>query len=709
VLAPGWTDFDLRVPAQTHDVTSMLAAGDNTLGAIIGGGWYVGPIKGGRHYRGRPALIAQLDLAYADGRIERVVTDEAWQMGGGTVQLAAIYYGERDDARADQPGWDTPGFRGGGDWLPAETRVDTPPIEPARAPPIRVVHTLNAVSLQQPQPNVWIYDFGQNFAGWVRLRASGSSGTELRVRYAEELNPDGTLYTANRGSSAGGDFFTLRGEGTDVFEPRFTYHGFRYVEVTGLPAGVTPTLDGVDGRVVSTDLAPFGSFATSSELVNQIQRLIDWGRLSNYQAVPTDSPQRAERLGWTGDAQAFASTGAFVADVSNYLGNWLVSVRESQRADGAIPDIAPYTGIDRYGTAGWGDAATIVPWALYEQYGDRRVLADNYAMMTRWLAYLQENSTDLLRPAQGYGDWYAPPPTIGGPKGPLTPLDLVATAFFAHSADLTSRTAQVLGMDDDARTYHSLFESVRAAFNRQWLQADGRLAPASQGGYALALVFNLVPDDLRGVAAQHLVDDVDTHDGHLQNGFMATQYVLSVLADNGRPDVAYRVLEQDTYPSWGYELRQGATTPWEQWDGKWPDGRIVDETVSFNHYAQAAIGDFLYRTVGGVSPDPAAPGYQRVVIHPLPGGGLSSASASVESTHGLISTAWRVDGGYLVVRVQLPPNTAAEVHISAGQNASLTESDVPVEAQPGVRLVRRTAAEAVFEIGSGSYRFEVLP
>jgi alpha-L-rhamnosidase len=696
VLAPGWIEYSKRVPSQTYDVTSLLHDGDNAIGAILGDGWYAGRLQGGRKWGDTPALLAQLQIDYTDGTSTRIATDGSWQAGTGGLRTTSIYDGESYDARLDHPGWDQPGFSGG--WPSAIERTDSPAVEPSQAPPIKVIQTLRPIAMTQPTPGTFVFDLGQNFAGWARLHVDGPAGTSVRMRFGEVLNPDGTLYTANLRSAQQTDTYVLRGGGEETYEPRFTYHGFRYVEVTGYPG--TPTLDAIDGRVVSTDLPQFGTFTSSSPLVNSIQSAIRWGQRSNFLGVPSDASQRDERLGWTGDIQAFASTASFNGDTSGFLGQWLQTLRDSQDASGAFPDVAPVTCCGE-GTAGWGDAGTVVPWALYRHYGDPLILQASYDSMTRWIAYLKANSNNLIRPNAGYGDWLAPDGS--------TPLDFIGTAFFAYSTDIVRRAALVLGKDEDAATYASLYQQIRSAFDARWVHPDGTVGSDSQTSYVLALKFGLVPDDLEQKAFAHLAADVEGRGDHLSTGFLGTPFLLNVLQDGGRGDLAYKVLTQTSYPSWGYELSRGATTIWERWDGIRPDGSFNDPGMnSFNHYGLGSIGDWLYDDVGGLAPDDAQPGYRHLIVKPSVGPELDSASSSVDTAYGPASSAWSRDGaGRLAVHVVVPANATAEVHLPVADGKQALESGKPAAAQPGVSYRGTQDGDAVYDVGSGDYRFLV--
>ncbi|MDO8210455.1 family 78 glycoside hydrolase catalytic domain [Conexibacter sp. CPCC 206217] len=693
LLAPGWTEYDKHTPAQTYDVTGMIRPGANAIGALLGEGFYAGRLQGGRRWGSTPALLAQLELTYADGTTQRIVTDDSWHAGSGGVQQSGIYDGETFDARAEPAGWDRPGFGGG--WPAAIRRTERTVVFPSQAPPIRVTKTIRPVAITQPAAGTYIFDMGQNFAGWARLHVQGAAGTSVRLRFGEVLDDDGSLYRAHLRSAQQTDTYTLSGAADgETWEPRFTYHGFRYVEVTGYPG--TPDLDALEGRVVTTDAPRYGTFRTSDPLVDRIQQNIVWGQWSNFLAVPTDASQRDERLGWTGDIQAFASTGSFNGDYANYLEQWLMTLRDSQSDNGAYPDVAPRTCCGD-GSAGWGDAGTVVPWALYQHYGDTRILSDNYAAMLRWIDYLRANSTALIRPASGYGDWLATA---------YTPLDLIGTAFFAYSTDIVRRSALALGKDADAAQLQQLYDQIKAAFAARWVRADGRVGSGSQTSYVLALHFGLVPDALRGAAGDRLAANVAARDGHLSTGFLGTPFLLSVLADTGHTAEAYRILQQRTYPSWGYEIGLGATTIWERWDGIRVDGGFQDPGMnSFNHYGLGSIGDWLYGSVGGLAPDDAAPGYRRIVVRPTPGGTLTDASASLDSDYGAARSAWRRDGARVELDVDVPVNTLAEVHVPVSAGQRVWENGRAAADQDGVRFLRQENGAAVYAVGSGSYRF----
>ncbi|WP_262286788.1 family 78 glycoside hydrolase catalytic domain [Micromonospora sp. MA102] len=701
-LAPGWTDYSKRVQYQTYDVTRQLRQGDNALGALLGDGWYSGTIAsfGTDHYGSRPHLGAQLIVEYTDGRTETIRSDGSWRATPGPFLQSDLIHGETYDARRLPVGWDTPGFDDAG-WSPAT--VDDPaatgPVVAQADPPVRVVQELPARTLTQPTPGTWIFDLGQNMVGKVRLTVDGPAGTTVRIRHAEVLNPDGTAYTANLRSAQATDRYTVRGGGAEVYEPTFTFHGFRYVELTGYPG--TPTLATVTGLVMHTDGALTSEFETSNAMVNQLHSNITWGQRGNFLSIPTDTPARDERLGWTGDINVFAETATFNMDSLTFLTKWLQDLRDAQSANGAYPDVAPRACCGD-GATGWGDAGITVPYTLWQRYGDTRVIEEQYASMVRYASWLQSTSSGNRRPNAGpYLDWL----NLNDP----TPAGVIGTAYYAHSIRLLGEMAAAIGRDADAARYAALATDIAQAFVGTYVSADGTVQGDSQTGYVLAIGMNLLPAPLRAKAADKLVANVRRHDWHLSTGFLGTPDLLPALSDTGHLDVAYRLLLNDTYPSWGYEIARGATTVWERWNSIMPDGSFGDVSMnSFNHYAYGAVGDWMYQTVAGIQPDSANPGYSHLTFAPQPGGGLTSARASYRSAQGTIGSDWSLDArGDMQLRLTVPANTTATVRIPTPSRHAVTEGGRPAETADSVRFVRMDGDVAVYEIGSGSYSFAV--
>lgn len=688
VLAPGWTDYHKRVQYQTYDVTGLLRPGANAIGVDLAAGWYAGNLGwfGPHHYGERPALLAQLEVTYADGSVERVLSDTGWRGAGGPVTAADLMAGEDHDARLETPGWTAPGFDDSG-WRPAEAADSGGTTVVAQVDaPTRVESELPARKVTEPAPGVFVFDLGQNMVGAVRLRVEGEAGTVVTLRHAEVLNPDGTLYTANLRTARATDTYTLRGtDGGEVYEPRFTFHGFRYVEVTGYPG--TPQKSAVTGRVMHT-AAPFTmDFETNVATLNKLHSNITWGQRGNFLSVPTDTPARDERLGWTGDINVFAPTASYTMESARFLTKWLYDLRDDQDTDGAYPDVAPWIGPVGKGVAGWGDAGTTVPWALYQAYGDTRVLEQSWDSMLEWLEYLKRNSNGYLRPAAGYGDWLN--------TQDETPKDVIGTAYFAHSADLVARIARVLGRDP--APYDTLFGAVREAFTAAYVSEGGaRIKGDTQTAYVLALSMDLLPEDARGPAADRLVALVEARDWHLSTGFLGTPRLLPVLTAAGHTDVAYRLLHQDTFPGWGYQIANGATTMWERWDSIKPDGSFQDAGMnSFNHYAYGCVGEWMYRHITGIAP--AEPGFRKLLIRPRPGGEVDRARGRLSTLYGPVTTDWQERDGRLRLDVTLPFNTTAEVWVPARSAADVSHGRA--------RFLRMEDGCAVFAAGAGTHRF----
>ncbi|MDH4239767.1 MAG: glycoside hydrolase family 78 protein [Phycisphaerae bacterium] len=696
-FTPGWTDYAKRVYYQTYDVTNLLKSGDNAIGAILADGWYAGYLGFGKkreHYGSKPRLFAQLEVEYADGSMQTVVTDKSWKASYGPHLEADFLMGEIYDARRQMPGWSKPGFIDAA-WKPVAVGAELKPlVQSYPGVTVRQTQQIKPVKITEPQIGAYVFDMGQNFAGWVRLKVEGKAGTKVVLRFAEMLNPDGTIYTTNLREARCTDTYILSGKGQEIWEPGFTFHGFRYVEITGFPG--KPSLDAITGVVVHSDTPPVGTFECSNPMVNQLQRNIVWGQRGNFIAIPTDCPQRDERLGWTGDAQIFVRTATYNMDVGAFFTKWLVDLEDAQTKEGAFPDVAPHKVAMGSGVAAWGDAGVICPWTIYKVYDDKRVVEKHYESMKKWIEYLKKNSKDLLRPAYGYGDWVA--------VGSNTPKDVIATAYFAYSTRLVAKTAAVLGKNEDAKKYEALFQQIREAFNKAYVSEDGRIKGDTQTCYAMGIYFDLLDPDKRKLAAKHLVEAVRKKNWHLSTGFVGLSYLLPALSQTGNLDVAYRLLNNDTFPSWGYSIKNGATTIWERWDGWTEDKGFQDPGMnSFNHYAFGSVGRWMFGVVAGIDTD--GPGYKRIIIHPQPGGGSSYAKAGYESIHGKIKSFWEIKDGKFTLNVTIPANTTATVYVPAAKPESIAESGIPAAKSEGVKFLRMEAGRAVYEIGSGDYVF----
>lgn len=700
-FTPGRTEYARHLQYQTYDVTPLLRIGQNALGAILGDGWYVGHLFTAprQTYGDRPRLLAQLIIDYPDGATQMIATDGSWKTASGPILAGDFLMGETYDARLELPGWSNPGFNES-TWVACKVFEDPgAQLVANRCPPVRAIQEILPVRAPWKLFHFWFFDLGQNMVGRLRLKLRGKAGQTIVLRFAEMLNEDGGLYTESLRGAKSTDYYTLKGDREEIWEPRFTFHGFRYVQVSGLPTDVTPALDTVTGIVLHQDIEPIGTFKCSSPLINQLQHNIVWGQKGNFLEIPTDCPQRDERLGWTGDAQVFIRTAAFNMNVAGFFTRWLRDMEDSQRADGAIPSVVPdCPPIPADGGPAWADAAVICPWTIYLCYGDTSILRNSYPMMTRFMDFLQKNSKKLIRADEhwawrGYGDWLA--------NKAETPRDLIGTAFFAHCADLMSRIATVLKKSDDARKYRKLFEKVRLAWQNHYITPDGLIIGQTQTAYVLALQFNLLPKSLRKQTVAALVRDIEDREMHLSTGFVGTPYLPHVLSDAGRTDIAYALLNQTTCPSWLYPVTQGATTIWERWDGWTKEKGFNDPGMnSFNHYAYGAVGAWMYNTVAGLEIDPASPGYKHAIVRPQPGGGLTSASASLNSMYGKIEIAWQIKGELFHLNLSIPANTTATVYWPGKNIGKIRELKQP-------RGASRAAIHPgpIFDLLSGQYSF----
>ena len=721
ILSPGWTDYRLRVPYQVYDVTQLVSEGKNALAAFLAPGWYTTPHmwagKGYNYGNTPPALRAQLRIEYPDGSVESIDTDESWRADDSPMLQAEIYDGETYDARREQPGWDAAGFDDT-KWKPAELVQPTEPAIIAQAfPPVRVEKLLDAKTISTPNPGVTIYDFGQNLAGVARLRVSGAAGEQVQLRFAEILNADGTLYTDNLRTAKATDRFILSGKGPEEYQAHFTFHGFRYVELTGLAA--PPDIAAVKAVVFHTD-APFTmKFHSASPMINQLWNNILWGQRSNFISVPTDCPQRDERLGWSADAQVFWRTAAYNMDLATFSQKFTADLRGTQSGTDMFGIFAPGTVTSSAASAaGWSDAGVIIPWTAWSQYGDTRVAEQNWAAMERYLSAIQSANPDYLwRKNYGipFGDWLAP--------DEHTSEELLATALWAYDVSLMQQMARALHRDDDARNYADLFDKIKAAFSKAYVQPDGFVGaldskvnssapPAkdapkvpvdTQTGYVLALHMNLLPENLRAAAADKLIAKIAARQWTIGTGFLGTPALLETLTRAGHADVAYRLLLNTQYPSWGYMIEHGATTMWERWNG---NQKLDDPQMnSFNHYAYGAVGGWLYRFAAGIDFDPEDPGFHHIVLHPTFDAKLGSVDATYQSPYGPIQSAWTVSGNLTTWKAVIPPNTSALILLPAKEKTAVLVDGKDSRQNQWLHFVRAENGAQVFTAEPGSYTF----
>ena len=712
-FTPGWTAYDFRFQYQTYDVTAQLKTGKNCLGALLGDGWFRGYMAWGDNrnsYGTKLALLAQLVITYKDGKQQIIGTDGDWKATTGPILMSDIYNGETYDARLERTGWSDVTYDDK-DWN-GVTLLKTPKqalVAPA-GPPVREIQEIKPVKVIKTPEGDTVLDMGQNMVGWLRFHVTAPAGTTITLRHAEVLDKNGNLYTANLRAAKQTIRYTTKGQGVETFEPHFTFQGFRYVAIAGWPG--EPPLDAFTGVVVHSAIEPTGTFETSNAMLNQLQHNIVWGQKGNFVDVPTDCPQRDERLGWTGDAEVFARTASFNHDTAGFYTKWLKDVALDQQDNGAVPDVIPnvlshQTREGSSGVAGWADVATVMPWTVYLAYGDRRVLEAQYPSMKAWVEYMRRAAGEryLWNTGAGYGDWLAFATTESDYPGATTDKDLIQTAYFARSTDLLRATAEVLGKKEDAEFYAGLLEHIRSAFQKEFVTPNGRLSSNTQTAYSLALAFDLLPEPQRQQAAERLAADV-RHFQHLTTGFLGTPLLCKELSDYGHFDEAYMLLNRKEYPSWLYPITKDATTIWERWDGIKPDGTFQDEGMnSFNHYAYGAIGDWMYRVIAGIDIDPKLPGYKHIPIQPHPGGGLNFAKGSVHSMYGKVASGWELMDGKMTLSVEIPANTTATVRLPKAKLEQVTESGKPLQSSPGISGQRQSDDAVVVEVGSGSYVF----
>ncbi|HMP81383.1 MAG TPA: family 78 glycoside hydrolase catalytic domain [Verrucomicrobiota bacterium] len=867
IFAPEWTDYDKRIHYRTYDVTALLKTGRNALGAMLGDGWWSGYV-GWQETRARygsleNSLIVQLELELTDGQRLTVATDNSWTCNTGPILFSDFMMGETCDARRDRGGWDLPDFgrsaaAGSAGWQPAvsptgsrqaregrgiadyqsatqqtdslrynwlaarEVAAPTVPLVAQRSEPGRVMEQLTPVSVHEIKPGVFIFNLGQNIAGWVRLKVNAPAGTRVTIRYGERLSPDGTLYTENLRRAKATDVYVCKGggghpacrragasspaemasqnssvvekskatsgqqgcrplrqtgmpdaveiSGAEIYEPHFTFHGFQYIEITGLP--YKPGKDTVTGCVVRSATPDAGQFECSHPGVNRLWLNGLWSQKDNFLSVPTDCPQRDERLGWMGDAQVFCRTASYNMEVAAFFTKWMIDVEDAQTPEGVFPDVAPrlregenYVGLGNLGGgAGWADAGVIIPYTMWRVYGDRRILERHYCAMVKWVDWIAKHNPNGLRVKQlanNYGDWLCiPSDTSFGTHSPMK--NLLATAYWADDCTKLARIARELGHDADAARFQQMFEHVRAAFQKEWVEPNGRITTDTQTGYLLALAFDLLPEQLRAAAVHHLVANIQALNWHLSTGFIGISHLNPQLTLANRPDVAYRLLLQETYPSWLYPVKHGATTIWERWNG-WTheEGFFNPHMNSFNHYSLGSVGEWLFRHVAGIELDPDVPGFQKFILKPyvsatraitpapppkkegagerrsdvLPdqipspqpsprlggetetalatadevanstGAGLDFVRASYRTMHGEISSEWKRTGKQLNWTIRIPANTTARVFVPSEANSAVSEGGKPVEQAAGLRVVGRDGDFLLCEAVAGLYRF----
>jgi alpha-L-rhamnosidase len=696
VLTPGFTDYSKRVQYQTYDVTRQVASGRNVLGAVLGEGWFGSGMTWAGHayfFQSPPVrLLAQLEIQYSDGTRDAIVSDESWKSAASAILHSEIYSGETYDARDEIADWNSTSFDDQR-WLSATIAPDSAaPVVAQLDDPVSVVQTIIPVSVKRIG-SAYVFDMGQNMVGWVRLKVTGSAGTRIRMRFAERLNPDGSIYTENLRNADATDTYVLRGGGEESHAPWFTFHGFRYVEVTGFPG--TPTMANLTGEVASSVAGdPSARVETASELVNRMWSIGIWGQRGNFVSIPTDCPQRDERLGWMGDAGVFWRTGSYNFDIDAFSHKFMHDVTDGQTDEGNFTNVSPDSlrPHGSQGAPGWADAGVIIPWTTWMQYDDRSIVEHNWDAMQRFMEFIAKENPDFIRKngvGPNYADWLAP--------DERTNKDLLATAYWALVARMMEQMARAIGKENDARSYAALFSNIRSAYQKAYITDDGTVGTGTQTSYVVTLYTGLAPESLESAMVHNLAKDIESRNWHLSTGFLGTPFLLFTLADHGRADVAYRLLLNETYPSWGYMLSKGATTWWERWNGDTGDPAMN----SYNHYAFGSVVAWVYRYVAGIDTGPNDPGFHHIVIHPRLDAAMPKAGGEYESVYGKIRTEWSSDSGKsFSLKVTIPANTSATIYLPAIANAHVTESGAPAEA-------REQNGSLVVETGSGSYAFEV--
>ena len=663
LFTPGWTSYNKRLQYQTYDVTEMLRQ-SNALGAVLGDGWYRGNIGWGNqhgYYGDQLALLVQLVVNYTDGTSETIGSNEDWKVTNGPILESDIYNGEKYDARLEMKGWDGHGYDDR-DWKNVSVLNHSKDILIApQGVPVRAIEEIKPIQLITTPKGETVFDMGQNMVGWVRLNVQGNKGDVVVLQFAEVLDKEGNFYTANLRAAKCTDTYILGGEGEAVYEPTFTFHGFRFVKIEGVAP--KPALDQITGVVIHSAMQPTGKFTCSDPLINQLQHNIQWGQKGNFLDVPTDCPQRDERLGWTGDAQVFSPTAAFNFDVAAFYTKWMKDLAADQLQDGKVPHVIPDVLKGGGGSTAWADAALVVPWTTYLAYGDKRILEEQYPSMKAWVEFMtnRAGADHLWIGDTHYGDWLAFATTRSDYPGATTEKDLIATAYYKYSSGLLAEIAKIIGNSLDAKKYAMLSESIKKAFIQEFVTPSGRLVSHTQTAYCLAIAFDLLPENLIPKAADYLAGDVENMK-HLTTGFVGTPLLCKTLSAHGHEDLAFMLLNRKEYPSWLYPVTQGATTIWERWDGQKPDGTFQNVGMnSFNHYAYGAIGEWLYTYVAGIRIDENNPGYKHIILAPHPGGGLTHAMAEFESMYGKIKSGWKIEGEKVIYEFEIPANTTATV------------------------------------------------
>jgi alpha-L-rhamnosidase len=691
VLDPAWTTYEKRALYVTYDLAPYLKPGANAVAVVLGNGWFK-----------RKELLAQIHLEVAGGKKTVIATDRTWKVKDGPVVADSIYNGETYDARLETAGWDRAGFNDRG-WKAAEAVEGAKGVLSAQMmPPIRVTDTLVPLKMTNPAPGVYVFDMGQNASGWARLRVTGPRGAAVRMRFAEIIYENGAVNQENLRSARAEDTYILKGEAEEVWEPRFTYHGFRYVEVTGFPG--VPTLETIRGRVVHSAVRPSGSFACSKPVLNAIQRIVTWGQKTNLHSIPTDCNQRDERMGWMGDAQGTAEEAMMNFDMAAFYTNFLRDILDVQDEKGQITDTVPHIWGSRPADPAWGTAYPLIAWYMYQSYGDRRILEEHYAGLRKYVEFLKSRAENGLLKYSYYGDWVAVEKTPGS---------IVSSFYYYYDVKILSEVAKILGKEADAKAYGQLAEEIKTAFHREYFDPKtGGYATNTQTANALALFLELAPKEARGSAWGNLFESLAYgHNSHLTTGIIGTKYVMEVLTRFGNSDLAYDIASQTTYPSWGYMIENGATTLWELWQKR--EGPSMN---SHNHPMFGSVGSWFYKALAGINPDPEAVGFRKIALAPQMVRDLTYAAGSVDTVRGRVLCSWKRTAKTVTLVAVIPMGSEAEVAIPKFnlQNIVVREGERVIwkdgKFLPGaagiVDAVDKDGSIRI-KVGSGRYAFEL--
>ncbi len=715
ILTPGWTNYTKRLQYQVYDISEMLVTGENAVGSMLGNAWWSGglgwgkdPLSRKRYSFGPMKLLAQIEIEDESGNIQTIVTDDSWKWSESPVTFNNLYDGVHYDARLEQAGWNKPGFDESS-WknvtIPA---TETSMLVAQQAPPLRVERELTAQSITKVPNGNYVFDFGQNMVGWGKLTVSGKAGTKIKMKFAELLHDNGTVAQENLRSAKGTDIYILNGEGTEIWEPQFTYSGFRYVELEGYPG--VPTKDALKGVVFYSSAPWIGKFESSNTLMNTLIKNITWGQRGNMHSVPTDCPQRDERLGWMGDAQTFSPTSYYNMDMTQFYEKWLHDITDSQDSSGYVYDVNPAIVVSGPAKPAWGDAVIIVPWVAYKFSGNERILRENYDEMKAWVEFMRRHAINNIynwsNPDStffGYADWIAP---VKSPQKPIS------ASYLYYSSKLLSKIAAVLGKSDDAEEYGNLAKDVALAYQNKYFAKDSQnYEGATQTANLLPLGFGITPDELKPKVVENILAAVEKRDGHPSTGFLGTQYILPILSDYGHHDLAYKMINLLTYPSWGYMIEKGATTMWELWNS---DTERPEGMNSRNHYALGGIGEWIFGYLAGLKPDIENPGYKRSIIAPMPIGDLTWAKASQKTGYGALSVDWKIDGNSFIMNVVIPPNTTSIVKVPKinFDFSSITVDGTEIFSEgksfenfDTIKFLNENENSVDFEVESGSYSF----